>query len=69
MDQHITYPGDNFVLAKYLGPSFDICSVMTCKLLKKNGEYAHMSTIRALADAEMVDPLEIKDRKVFDSNI
>ena len=40
-DQQVAFPHDNFVLGRYLGPSFDIGPAMTAKILKKNGEYVH----------------------------
>ena len=54
------------MLARYLGPSFDIGPAMTAKLLKENGKYVHRSTYRQLTEEELVDPLEVKSRKRFD---
>ena len=65
-DAQVAFPDDNFVLARYLGPSFDIGPAMTAKLLKENGEYVHRSTYRGLTEDEIKDPLEIKARELFD---
>ena len=54
------------MLARYLGPSFDIGPAMTAKLLKENGQYIHRSTYRGLTEDEIKDPLEIKARELFD---
>ena len=59
-DQQVSFTRDNFVLGRYLGPSFDIISAMTANILKKNGEYVHSSTYRSLANDKLSDPLEIK---------
>ena len=64
-DQQVSFPHDNFVLGRYLGPSFDIGPAMTAKILKKNGEYVHRSTYRSLTDDELNDPL----RSLKDSNL
>ena len=68
-DQQVAFPEDNFVLGRYLGPSTDIGPAMTCKLLNIKGNYIHRSTVRALTPDELVDPLEIKEREVFDKAI
>ena len=65
-DAQVAFPGENFVLARYLGPSFDIGPAMTAKLLKENGQYIHRSTYRGLTEDEMNDPLEIKAMERFD---
>ena len=62
-------PHENFVLGRYLGPSFDIGPDMTAKILKKNGDYVHRSTYRSLTDDELDDPLEINKRQQFDTTI
>ena len=47
-DTQVAYPKDNFVLGRYLCPSFDVGQAMTAKILKQNGEYIHSSTRRHL---------------------
>ena len=64
-DEQVTYPNNNFVLVRYLGPSFDIGPAMTAKLFTKNGTYIHRSTIQALADDEKVYHLEEEERIQF----
>ena len=61
-DERVAYPNNNFVLARYLGPSFDIGPAMTAKILTKNGTYIHRSTIRALTYDEKSCPLETEER-------
>ena len=68
-DQQVAFPDDNFVLGRYLGPSTDIGTAMTCKMLNIKGSYVHRSTVRALTPDEIADPLEIKEREVFDNAI
>ena len=61
-DELVKYLDDNFVLARYLGPSFDIGPAMTANLLTSKGKYIHRTTVRPLTDDEVTDPLEIKAR-------
>jgi len=68
-DTQVAYPEDNFVLGRYLGPSFDVGPAMTAKILKENGQYIHSSTLRHLTPDELICPLEIKTRVNFDSTI
>ena len=46
-------------LGHYLGPSIDVGSAMTMKILTKNGEVLHRSTNRSMAQDEIAD----KDEK------
>ena len=62
-------PDDNFILVRYLGPSFYIESVLTAKLLLKNGEYIHMSTHHVITEDEIHDPKEIKLQEGFNTAI
>ena len=64
-DQQVSFPHNNFVLGRYLGPSFGIGPAMTAKILKKNAEYVHRSTYRSLTDDELNDPW----RLLRDSNL
>ena len=68
-DQQVAFPDDNFVLARYLDPSFDIGPAMTTKILIKNGQYIHRSIFRGLTDDELADPNQIKERSEFDISI
>ena len=47
-DTQVAYPEENFVLDRYLCPSFDVGPTMTAKILKQNGEYIHSSILRHL---------------------
>ena len=68
-DELASYPDDKQKLARWLGPSFDVGSAMTAKLLKENGNYAHRSTYRALTADELLNPDMKKRMDAFDQNI
>jgi hypothetical protein len=68
-DTVVPYPEDKLVLDRYLGPSTDIGPAMTAKILKSNGQYVHLTTLRGLTDDEVRDEDEIKSRKLFDEEI
>ena len=51
-DTQVVYPEENFVLGRCLCPSFDVGPAMIAKILKKNGEYIHSSTLRHLTSDE-----------------
>ena len=68
-DGQVVQPDNNYVLAKYLGPSFDIGPAMSAKLIKCNGGYIHRSTFRGLTEEEIMEPLEIKESEKGDAFI
>ncbi|KAL7527142.1 hypothetical protein ACHAWF_004902, partial [Thalassiosira exigua] len=68
-DELQKYPGTGWELARYLGPSPDIGSHFTMKILKSNGEVIHRSTVRSLTEGERVDPEEVKRREAFTAKI
>jgi len=68
-DTQVAYPEDNFVLGRYLCPSFDVSPAITAKILKQNCEYIHSSTLRHLPSDELICPLEIKNKVNFDREI
>ena len=54
------------ILGRYLGPSFNVGSMYTAKILKQNGEVTHPSTYHALTETEWLSPNEIKARQEYD---
>ena len=46
------YPSNHFTLGRYLGPSIDIVSVLTAKIIKENGQVLHTSMYQALIQEE-----------------
>ena len=65
-DTNVPYPEDKLVLGRYLGPSTDIGPAMTAKILKRNGQTVHRTTLRALTEDEDQDQAELAARKSFD---
>ncbi len=53
----ISFPEDPLVLGKYLGPSIDVGTVITAKILTPTGEVVHPSTYRPLMPEEIADPV------------
>ena len=68
-DSPYQYPDDFMSLGRYLGPSPDVGSHMTYKILKFNGEVVHRSTLRPLTDVERASDEGIASRLKFDANI
>ena len=64
-DEVAGFPEDKQALARYLGPSVGIGSLLTGKLLKTNGNYYYTSSFRALTPEEIASPIEIQHRKDF----
>ena len=50
MDYPIKYPDNNPVLGRYVGAAIDVGLAITAKIMKGNGEVAHMSTYRGLKE-------------------
>jgi hypothetical protein len=44
-DNTPTFPEDNIVLGRYLGPATDMGGMMTAKILKENGQFVYRSTL------------------------
>ena len=64
-----TYPADNWVLGRWLGPSQDVGPAMCAKLLKHNGQQVHRSSYRHLTREELDSPVHITLRSDFDRAI
>lgn len=68
-DQQADFPSPKKVIGRYLGPTRDIGSALTAKILKENGNYAWRSSFVAVSDDEMKQPEMIKRMEEFDKNI
>jgi hypothetical protein len=68
-DEVTSFPEDQSILGKYLGPSDDVGPAMVAKLLKKNGQVVERSTYRGLTDVKEGQREEIQARDDFDSVI
>ena len=64
-----TFPDDNIVLGRYLGPATDVGGMMTAKILKSNGQLVYRSTLRHLTKEEITDQTHIEKRNAFDASI
>jgi hypothetical protein len=51
-DSTAPFPEDDKIWGRWLGPSIDIGSAMSAKILKSNGEVVHRSTFRELAQSQ-----------------
>ena len=47
-DTYVTFPGYKWVLGRYYGPSIDVGTALTAKIIRNNGQQVHRSTYRAL---------------------
>ena len=54
-DETSLLPDDMLKLSCYIGPSIDIGSSMTGKILKENGQVVHRSTCQPLTTDELFD--------------
>ena len=68
-DTGVSYPHDQEVLGRYLGPSVDTGPAMTAQILKSNGWVVHRSTYRALTADEVQDPHHVRKRAEFDAEV
>ena len=68
-DSSVSFPKDKEVLGRWLGPSTDVGSAMTYKLLKSNGEVVYRSTVRPLTRDEVLDPTHVNQRGTYDAAI
>jgi hypothetical protein len=68
-DKNADLPDDQEVCGRYLGPSRDVRSMMTAKILKKNGGTIHQSTFCVLMQSEIDSPTEALKCKEFDDQI
>ena len=68
-DSQATFPETKFHVGLWLGPSVDVGSVLTYKILKINVQVVQSSTIRHLTLDELTNPDHIAMTKAFDDNI
>ena len=68
-DNAVTYPDDNWVLGRWLGPSTDIGPALCAKILKENGRCVYRSSYRLLTEDEVNRPEERKKRESYDQMI
>ena len=54
---HVSYPGDNLVLGRYLGPTLDVGPAMCAKILKNNGKVVPRSTLHTLTREDIDSPV------------
>ncbi|KAL7480606.1 hypothetical protein ACHAW6_006283 [Cyclotella cf. meneghiniana] len=55
-DKGVTFPDNQMVLGKYLGPSIDMGPAMMQHVMKANGEYEIQSTVHQLTPKECMNP-------------
>ena len=63
------FPKKKLILGHYLGPTTNVGSALTAKILKSNGQVVYRSILRHLTDHEHVCPLHTANRKSFDDSI
>jgi hypothetical protein len=68
-DSAISFPEDQLVLGRWLGPSIDVGPAMTGKILKNNGNTRHVSAYRPLTKEENQDPVKQDQMKQFNIDI
>ena len=54
---HVSYPDNNIVLGRNLGPILDVGPATCAKILKKNGEVVPRSTLRTLTREDIDRPV------------
>ena len=66
---HVSYPDNNLVIGRYLGPTLDVGPAMCAKILKKNGKVFPRSTLRTLTRKEIDSPMHKEQRRQFVTSI
>ncbi len=64
-----SYPDDKLILGHYLGPTMDIGSVFTAKVLQPNGQFVCRLTLQHLTDKELQSSVHFDMRHQFDESI
>jgi hypothetical protein len=64
-----TFPDVKLTLGQYLGPTTNVGSALTAKILKSNGQTVCRSTLRHLNDKEIHCPIHQEMRRVFNESI
>ena len=68
-EDSVTFPDDQMVLGKYLGPSIDVGPAMTQHDMKANGEYEDRSTLHQLTPKEHMSPAMHKEKEAFQTSV
>jgi hypothetical protein len=69
LDTTVSFPGDKYVLRRYLGPAADIGPAMAAKVLKTNGQTLVRTTFCPLTEDELLSEDEKKKRDDFDKKV
>jgi hypothetical protein len=64
-----TFPDVKLTLGQYLGPTTDVGSALTTKILKSNGQTVCRSTLRHLNNKEIHCPIHQEMRRVLNESI
>lgn len=64
-----SFPSDDLVLGRYLGPAIDVGSALCAKILKSNGEIVYRSTYRHLTPEERESAVHKAQCERFDVGI
>jgi hypothetical protein len=64
-----TFPHNKLILGRYLGPTSDVGSALTAKILKSNRQTVCRSTLQHLTDEETHCPIHLETRRVFDETV
>ena len=64
-----SYPDDKLILGRYLGPSTDIGSSLTTKILQLNGQFVCRLTLRHLTDEELQSSVRLDKQRQFDESV
>jgi hypothetical protein len=68
-DNVSTFPDIKLILGQYLGPTTDVGSALTAKILKSNGQTVCRLTLLHLNNEEIHCPILQEMRRVFDETI
>jgi len=68
-DTAVSFPEDNIVLGRDLGPAIDIGPALARRILKDNGQVVIRSTVRSLTEDEIMNEEEKAKRKAFDTKV
>ena len=60
-----TYPNIKWTMGRYLGPSLDVGTAMTQKILKANGEFFSRNSVRSWTEEEEHNESLLKARRQF----
>jgi hypothetical protein len=64
-----SFPDNKLTLGRYLGPSIDVGSALTAKILKSNGQFVCRFVVLRLNDNKLTCPIHTALQQWFDNNI